>query len=162
MGSIGNIVPALVRMSSSCSGHARDSVFTGSKSCFGAALCRQGYLLLVDGCVRQRCGRAMVFATSHLSRFSGQTIPRCCIRRAARQPLSDGTLPGHIHSLLASGRAHGPIDLENAIAQSCNTYFLELAAGLDRKRAEQTFARYGLAGPSADAGTESLVGLGAA
>jgi hypothetical protein len=57
---------------------------------------------------------------------------------------------------------HGPIDLENAIAQSCNTYFLELAAGLDRKRAEQTFARYGLAGPSADAGTESLVGLGAA
>lgn len=57
---------------------------------------------------------------------------------------------------------HGSITLENAIAQSCNTYFLELSAGLDRKRAEQTFARYGLAGPPLDAGVENLVGLGTA
>jgi cell division protein FtsI/penicillin-binding protein 2 len=57
---------------------------------------------------------------------------------------------------------HGNLGLEEAIAQSCNTYFLELANGLDRKRAAQTFARYGLAGPAAEAGSESLVGLGTA
>ena len=59
-------------------------------------------------------------------------------------------------------RGHGPIGLEEAIAQSCNAYFLELADGLDRGRAAQTFARYGLAGPAAGATRESLVGLGTA
>jgi cell division protein FtsI/penicillin-binding protein 2 len=57
---------------------------------------------------------------------------------------------------------HGSLGLEEAIAQSCNAYFLELAAGLDHTRAAQTFARYGLAGPPASAATESLVGLGSA
>ena len=57
---------------------------------------------------------------------------------------------------------HGSLGLEEAIAQSCNAYFLELAAGLDRRRAAETFARYGLAGPPAGAATESLVGLGSA
>jgi hypothetical protein len=57
---------------------------------------------------------------------------------------------------------HGNLGLEEAIAQSCNTYFLDLANGLDRKRAAQTFARYGLAGPAANASGESLVGLGTA
>jgi cell division protein FtsI/penicillin-binding protein 2 len=52
--------------------------------------------------------------------------------------------------------------LEEAIAQSCNAYFLELAAGLDRTRAAQTFARYGLAGPPATAAAKSLAGLGSA
>jgi cell division protein FtsI/penicillin-binding protein 2 len=55
---------------------------------------------------------------------------------------------------------HGTLGLEEAIAQSCNTYFLDLAAGLDRRRASQTFARYGISGPAAEAATESLVGLG--
>jgi hypothetical protein len=55
---------------------------------------------------------------------------------------------------------HGNLGLEEAIAQSCNTYFLDLANGLDRKRAAQTFARYGLAGPAANASGENLVGLG--
>jgi hypothetical protein len=57
---------------------------------------------------------------------------------------------------------HGNLVLEEAITQSCNAYFLELAAGLDRQRAAETFARYGLAGPPADAGAESLAGLGSA
>ncbi len=57
---------------------------------------------------------------------------------------------------------HGPIDIEKAIAQSCNAYFLALAAGLDRERAALTFARYGLTGPAPDAADESLVGLGSA
>jgi len=56
---------------------------------------------------------------------------------------------------------HGSLGLEEAIAQSCNAYFLELAAGLDRKRAQRTLARYGLAGPPAAAANESLAGLGA-
>ncbi|MDR3776747.1 MAG: hypothetical protein P4K97_07610 [Terracidiphilus sp.] len=57
---------------------------------------------------------------------------------------------------------HGTLGLEEAIAQSCNAYFLALASGLDRRRAAQTFARYGLAGPPAEAKDESLVGLGSA
>jgi len=57
---------------------------------------------------------------------------------------------------------HGNLGLEEAIAQSCNTYFLDLANGLDRKRAAETFARYGLAGPGANARSENLVGLGTA
>jgi cell division protein FtsI/penicillin-binding protein 2 len=59
-------------------------------------------------------------------------------------------------------RGHGSLGLEEAIAQSCNAYFLELAAGLDHTRAAQTFARYGLAGPPASAAAESLAGLGSA
>src|ERR1039457_4246132 len=59
-------------------------------------------------------------------------------------------------------RGHGNLGLEEAIAQSCNAYFLELAAGLDRKRAAQTLARYGLAGPPITASAESLAGLGSA
>lgn len=55
---------------------------------------------------------------------------------------------------------HGSLGLEEAIAQSCNAYFLELATGLDRKLSAETFAHYGLAGPPAGAATESLVGLG--
>lgn len=55
---------------------------------------------------------------------------------------------------------HGSLTLEEAIAQSCNTYFRELAAGLDRPRAAQTFARYGLTGPAPEAADDSLIGLG--
>jgi cell division protein FtsI/penicillin-binding protein 2 len=55
---------------------------------------------------------------------------------------------------------HGSVGLEEAITQSCNTYFLELTAGLDRKRAAETFAHYGLAGPDPDAPKEALIGLG--
>jgi cell division protein FtsI/penicillin-binding protein 2 len=62
------------------------------------------------------------------------------------------------HCWLPSG--HGSLGLEEAIVQSCNTYFLELAAGLDRGRAMQTFARYGLAGPDVQAPAEALIGLG--
>ena len=59
-------------------------------------------------------------------------------------------------------RGHGNLGLEEAIAQSCNAYFLELAAGVDRKRAAQSLARYGLAGPPITATAESLAGLGSA
>jgi len=60
---------------------------------------------------------------------------------------------------------HGKLELEEAIAQSCNSYFLRLAAGLDRNRAALTFARYGLAGPSlaeanSDVANDSLIGVG--
>lgn len=57
-------------------------------------------------------------------------------------------------------RGHGNLGLEEAITQSCNAYFLELAAGLDRQRAAQTLARYGLSGPAADASADNLTGLG--
>jgi len=57
---------------------------------------------------------------------------------------------------------HGPLGLEEALAQSCNAYFLELAGNLDRNRASESFSRYGLTGPAQDAAGESLAGLGSA
>jgi cell division protein FtsI/penicillin-binding protein 2 len=57
---------------------------------------------------------------------------------------------------------HGSLGLEEAIAQSCNTYFLQLASQLDREEAANIFTRYGLTGPTPTASSESLVGLGAA
>jgi cell division protein FtsI/penicillin-binding protein 2 len=59
-------------------------------------------------------------------------------------------------------RGHGNLELEEAIAQSCNAYFLELSAGLDRQRDAATFARYGLAAPPIAASAESLAGVGSA
>lgn len=57
---------------------------------------------------------------------------------------------------------HGSLGLEEAIAQSCNAYFIQLASQLDRAEAARSFAHYGLSGPAAEAGSESLVGLSAA
>ena len=57
---------------------------------------------------------------------------------------------------------HGSLGCEEAIAQSCNSYFRELALGLNRPLALQTFTRYGLAGPSAQAAGDNLIGLGTA
>jgi cell division protein FtsI/penicillin-binding protein 2 len=56
---------------------------------------------------------------------------------------------------------HGSLGLEEAIVQSCNTYFLQLAVGVDRGRAMQTFTRYGLLGPDPEAPDDALIGLGA-
>lgn len=55
---------------------------------------------------------------------------------------------------------HGILGLEEAIAQSCNTYFLELAGYLNRGQAAQVFTRYGLTGPFPTAAADSLIGLG--
>ena len=55
---------------------------------------------------------------------------------------------------------HGRLEIKDAIAYSCNTYFLHLAADLDRERADSVFARYGLQGPGEKAESESLAGLG--
>jgi cell division protein FtsI/penicillin-binding protein 2 len=57
-------------------------------------------------------------------------------------------------------KGHGSRGLESAIADSCNAYFLALAKDLDRKRAKETWDRFGLKGPSRDASSESLIGLG--
>jgi len=57
-------------------------------------------------------------------------------------------------------RGHGTIGLEQAIAGSCNTYFLALANGLDWARSQAVFRRFGLKGLPANAGAEMLIGLG--
>jgi cell division protein FtsI/penicillin-binding protein 2 len=57
-------------------------------------------------------------------------------------------------------KGHGTLSLEEAIAQSCNAYFLELASHLDRAQAAVVFAQYGLTIPDAAAGSDSLIGLG--
>ena len=55
---------------------------------------------------------------------------------------------------------HGRLGLKDALAHSCNTYFLHLSESLDRPLATQTLARYGLHGPDAKAANDNLAGLG--
>lgn len=54
---------------------------------------------------------------------------------------------------------HGVVRLNQAIAGSCNTYFLALADQLDASRVREIVQRFGLAGPPAGSGPEVLVGL---
>jgi cell division protein FtsI/penicillin-binding protein 2 len=73
----------------------------------------------------------------------------------------------HVECTGANGRCwlrrgHGRLGMEQAIAQSCNVYFLSLAQGIDRVQAAATFKRYGLAGPPSVADDASLIGLGEA
>jgi cell division protein FtsI/penicillin-binding protein 2 len=56
-------------------------------------------------------------------------------------------------------RGHGDLDLEHAIANSCNAYFLSLAANLDREAAIRNLHTFGLAGPGPDADARTLIGL---
>jgi cell division protein FtsI/penicillin-binding protein 2 len=56
-------------------------------------------------------------------------------------------------------RGHGRLGLEQALAQSCNDYFLTLAGDLDRGRAMQTFQQLGLSGPPRTSADETLIGL---
>lgn len=55
---------------------------------------------------------------------------------------------------------HGRLELKDAIAYSCNAYFLRLAESIDRNRADRVFTRYGLHGPDGNAASDSLAGLG--
>jgi cell division protein FtsI/penicillin-binding protein 2 len=75
-----------------------------------------------------------------------------------------GVFP-RVHCAGTAGRCwlpkgHGTLDLEEAVAQSCNAYFLVLAAGLDRNAAAQVFDHYGLRGPSPTASDTASIGLG--
>jgi cell division protein FtsI/penicillin-binding protein 2 len=56
-------------------------------------------------------------------------------------------------------RGHGDLDLEHAIANSCNAYFLSLAANLDREAAIRKLHTFGLAGPVPEADARTLIGL---
>lgn len=56
-------------------------------------------------------------------------------------------------------RGHGTLGLEDALARSCNAYFLSLAGYLDRDRAVAIFGHLGLAGPPRGADPATLVGL---
>jgi cell division protein FtsI/penicillin-binding protein 2 len=76
----------------------------------------------------------------------------------------DGTFP-QVRCLGTRSRCwlpagHGTLSLEEAIAESCNAYFLALAATLNLPRAARALARYGLAGPPLTGSPDSLVGLG--
>lgn len=57
-------------------------------------------------------------------------------------------------------RGHGEVGLQQAIRDSCNAYFLRLAAETDREHMAQTLARYHLQGPPANASNSALIGLG--
>ena len=59
-------------------------------------------------------------------------------------------------------RGHGTPGLEDALAQSCNAYFLSLAAHLDTGRTSGIFTHLGLAGPPPGATPAALIGLSSA
>ena len=63
-------------------------------------------------------------------------------------------------SLCWRPRGHGELGLEDALAQSCNAYFLALAADLDGERALEAFRSFGLAGPSRNSDARTTIGLG--
>jgi cell division protein FtsI/penicillin-binding protein 2 len=56
-------------------------------------------------------------------------------------------------------QGHGLLGLEDALARSCNAYFLGLARGLDRARVFRTFAAMGLHGSQNGMQPEDLIGL---
>ncbi len=56
---------------------------------------------------------------------------------------------------------HGRLGLEDALAESCNAYFLALAREVNGEDAKRTFARLGLDGPP-QASPETLIGLDSA
>ena len=55
---------------------------------------------------------------------------------------------------------HGRQDVVNALANSCNTYFLALSAKLDRAALDSTCLSYGLSPPDRSASPASLIGKG--
>jgi cell division protein FtsI/penicillin-binding protein 2 len=57
-------------------------------------------------------------------------------------------------------RGHGEVDLTSAIAHSCNSYFRNLAAGLDAADVSPVATRFGLEPPPNHASGPALVGLG--
>lgn len=57
-------------------------------------------------------------------------------------------------------QGHGRVDLRQAIAYSCNAYFLMLASQLNARQVSPTAASYGLDSPPANAKSPALAGLG--
>ncbi len=55
---------------------------------------------------------------------------------------------------------HGRQDIVNALANSCNAYFLSLAANLDRAALDSVCLSYGLSRPNRSASPASLIGKG--
>jgi cell division protein FtsI/penicillin-binding protein 2 len=74
-----------------------------------------------------------------------------------------GVFP-HEHCAGTSGRCwypagHGRLGFEEALAQSCNAYFLALVSDVDVDRARSRWKQLGLAGPPRSAGAATLIGL---
>jgi hypothetical protein len=57
-------------------------------------------------------------------------------------------------------QGHGRIGITAAIASSCNSYFLQLMAGMHGEQVSQFVARYGVAGPPDGSSAAALIGLG--
>jgi len=72
--------------------------------------------------------------------------------------------PGHTCRGTATGcwlpRGHGRVDLTDAIAHSCNSYFRMLTTDLTAEDVSPTAAFYGLDHPGSDASGPELAGLG--
>jgi cell division protein FtsI/penicillin-binding protein 2 len=58
-------------------------------------------------------------------------------------------------------RGHGKLGFREALAQSCNAYFLNLARGVDGATLAVTAAKFGIPGPTNDS-AEARIGLGTA
>src|SRR6185437_11250411 len=56
-------------------------------------------------------------------------------------------------------RGHGKQHFTDALANSCNTYFLALTATIDRAALDSTCLLYGLEAPADSLATRDLIGL---
>jgi prepilin-type processing-associated H-X9-DG protein len=86
---------------------------------------------------------AIAYAETHAGRFA---------KAVCRGKASGCWLP----------RGHGEIDVEKAVAHSCNAYFRVLAAELRMEDVRPIAERYGLEPPPMNTPSEALVGLGGA
>jgi transpeptidase family protein len=57
-------------------------------------------------------------------------------------------------------RGHGRLGIEQAVAHSCNSYFLQLAAQVHPRGLEAVLARFELAGPAEQVPAKGLIGEG--
>ena len=58
-------------------------------------------------------------------------------------------------------QGHGRMELKTAIAHSCNAYFLEVAAAVQREALDSVTRTFSLASPDLGSGPATLIGLGA-
>jgi cell division protein FtsI/penicillin-binding protein 2 len=74
-----------------------------------------------------------------------------------------GTFPEFVCKGKANGcwlaHGHGRVGFRDAMAQSCNAYFLNLARGVDAETLRVVAAKFGIAAPGRDA-AETRIGLG--
>lgn len=135
---------------------------------------------LITSCLITACTAASVTAPkSEVNYVAMDVRSRAVIEQewtAADVPVSIGSLVkpftalaygGEFPEFVCKGKAsgcwlahgHGRVRFRDALAQSCNAYFLNLARGVDAETLRVVAAKFGISGPGSDR-AESRIGLG--